>query len=261
MGTLLALLVSLLGGSPEPVAAAESDVRRADAAVRAEPAPVRRAACVLRRALETPCIKRSEATVLLDADGEPRAVVRTRSLVAPLRQVHEREVLFAQGGLRMLHTEEVTPRGRRLVWRELRPDGARSWTVRWDAASARVTGYGWRRPVHEALPGRAAGPFMGPLELADALRSGTFTEGPVRVLDPSAARVVDARVERAGERVRVARPDGTLLFELGPGTVAFQAAAPVRRAEQPEAERLLRRWSFERRSGHEAVLATIRRTR
>lgn len=265
MGTLIALLVSFLGAAEAPLPASQPDVRAADAALQAEPAPARRVARVLRRALEAPWIKRSESCLLLDETGEPRAVVWTRSLVGPLRQVHERDMLFASGGFRVHHTEEITPRGRRLVWRELRPTGARSWTVRVDASGAKVTGYGWQRPIHEALAGQGGSDLVGPLELSYALRTGWGAPAPEthpQVIDPSAGRATAVRLVRAGEELRAQRDDGTDLFVLGPGTVRFHGGPKsVRAIEREEAERLRNRWAFQSRPAHEVVLATIRGAR
>lgn len=265
MGTLIALLVLFLGAAEAPAPASQPDVGAADAALRAEPAPVRRVARTLQRVLEAPWIKRSESCLLLDETGEPRAVVWTRSLVGPLRQVHERDMLFATGGFRVHHTEEVTPRGRRVVWRELRPTGARSWTVRVDASGANVTGYGWQRPIHETLAGWDGSDLIGPLELSFALRTGMDVSAPdarYRVIDPSAGRATDVRLVRAGDELRAQRIDGTDLFVLGPGTVRFQGdPTSVRAIAREEAERLRRRWAFRSRPAHEVVLATIRGAR
>ena len=75
-------------------------------------------------------------SLVVDARGEAVAVVSECSIVGPFHQIHEREIVFRTGGLRLIQTEEVHGSERRLVWRELRPHGARTWTAAWGRSKA-----------------------------------------------------------------------------------------------------------------------------
>ena len=236
-----------------------------DGAIRIAPAPIERASRALRTVHWLPKVRSEEHCLLLDEHGDARAVVSTRAIVGPLRQVYERDTVFAETGLRLHHTEEVTLIGgrRRLVWRELRPGGGRTWVVEWDSTGAKSTGYGWKRPVHETQSREEFERAVGPLELAYRLRTGDRVPGgEVRVVDPAASGVAKAQIKCSETGIRVDRSDSTLLFELGTGTVRFQDGPWVSRAiDSREAEQRRERWIIPIRPAHETVLAAIRGTR
>ena len=116
------------------------------------------------------------ALVLRDADGTERGVASCEAVRGLTRIVHQREVVFPSGGVRLLQTEEIEGTRRRLVFRELRTNGARTWVAEWDTRTGASTtkGYGWRRPTHGTL-GRTPEnlpPAMGALEMLDQLERG-----------------------------------------------------------------------------------------
>ena len=213
-----------------------------------------------------PCETTRDHALLRDAEGEARALVSRCAIVGPVRTVLEREVLFAEGGLRLLLTEEITGDRRRLVWRELRSNGARTWVAEWGPGGARVTGYGWRRPVHEELAGfdpASARRIAGPLELERGLEGGRFGAGDALwVVDPTAGRVTRVTIGAIQGGLAARRDDGTLLLAVEGGTVRFHdgvaAALPI---PGDAAARHRQRWMVESRPAHEVVLARIRAAR
>lgn len=217
----------------------------------------------LARALPSETIR--STALLRRVDGEGLALVTGCSIVGPIRTVREREVLFADGGLRLMLTEEVLGERRRLVWRELRAHGARTWVAEWGPSGARATGYGWRRPVHEPLAGHgaAAGPVVGPLELEAALREGRHDDGAALfVVDPSAGRVVRVTVGVAPGCLEARRGDGTLLVAIEDGLPRFHDGTPAAISiPEDAAARHRQRWLVESRPAHEVVLAKIRAAR
>ena len=149
-----------------------------------------------------------------DEPAENVAVVALRRIETKDKTLFEREVVFASSGVRVQHTEEVTGDHRRLVWREFRPTGARTWVAEWGPdVVCKSTGYGWHRPVHEPL-GRTPEnrpPGVGPLELMFLLRGGGVEHGQtIALVDPTAARVVDVEVDCADGVLEARRADGTL---------------------------------------------------
>ena len=198
----------------------------------------------------------------------------------------EREVIFANGGLRVRHTETGTGEQRRLVWRELLPASSRTWVADWRSApgedSAHSIGYGWHRPTHETfINGAASGQaIVGPLELLHGMRSQPLSCSDrglsATIVDPRSASIVE--VERAfeaglegGSALSVQRLDGSRVFEAahgessaGPGALtALQFGGGGETATEPidraAFERLARRWSVESRRPYEAALSSVRR--
>jgi len=218
----------------------------------------------LARALPTETTR--DHALLRDGAGEARALVSRCSIVGPVRTVLEREVLFAEGGLRLLLTEEITGDRRRLVWRELRSHGARTWVAEWGPDGGRVTGYGWRRPVHEELAGvdlAGAHRIAGPLELERGLASGRFGAGEALfVVDPAAGRVLRVTVGAIDGGLEARRDDGTLLLAVEGGLVRFHDGAGETLAiPEDAAARHRQRWMVESRPAHEVVLARVRAAR
>ena len=210
------------------------------------------------------------------------AVVAIRRLDGPDATLLEREIVFEEDGIRVLHTERIEGDMRRLVWREFLPSGTRSWMAEWRASGDRVQtiGYGWHRNVHEWIDGEAG--MVGPLELLDRLRR-TDAESDVdsvtlfTMIDPTSAAVTNviARtvdlVAGAERTVEVRRPDGSLVLDaviseadaadgaepalsrlrFGEGHIA---ATPIR---EGDFHRRRARWKTDRTPAHEAILARI----
>ena len=155
------------------------------------------------------------ALVLRDADGTERGVASCEVVRGLTRIVHQREVVFSSGGVRLLQTEEIEGTRRRLVFRELRANGARTWVAEWDTRTgvSTTTGYGWRRPTHGTL-GRTPEnlpPAMGALELLDAVVDRSHggerlaVQGPVANVPAPLVLLVDASLQ------------GVVVGELAPG--------------------------------------------
>ncbi|MEM1452463.1 MAG: hypothetical protein AAGI22_25385 [Planctomycetota bacterium] len=209
-----------------------------------------------------------------DADGA-FAVLALRRLERGAVVLLEREVVFEESGIRVLHTERIDGDRRRLVWREFLPGGTRSWMAEWRTGgeSARTIAYGWHRPVHESIdiePGT-----VGPLELLDALRRAP-SEGRTEwtVLEPSAhtassviARTVDGEAGAGEVSIEARRADGTLLVG-GRSSAPESALDELRFADggtvatsvtENEFHRRRVRWKVEVVPAHEAMLARIPR--
>jgi hypothetical protein len=202
----------------------------------------------------------------------------------------EREVTFAEGGLRVRHTESGLGSTRRLVWREFLPKESRTWVADWTAgvrgAPARSIGYGWNRPVHEQVMGGSASDttLYGPLELLYGMRDGSLpcgeASGVVGVIDPASASIVQVEQSLrpsagpiAGAAMDLRRPDGSLLLgadvaraagpasgSAAPGFTALRMSdrpTTATRIDRAEYDRLSRRWTVETMRPYEAVLALI----
>lgn len=232
---------------------------------------------VWERLLDRVPARTSTSTWLIEGDGVSRgALVSLRSITGLRRTVLEREIVFADSGVRIVETEELAGRRRTAVYREFRPTGSRTWIVKWTlgdrASAARTVGYGWDRPVHGALAAEAEGqdPVIdaGRLELFFRGGRGRLA-GDLTTVDPASATAVRVRVERGAEPCRAVRANGGLLHEVvradegsGPAIAAFRLHGAGRVARPIEREhhlRLLRKWSIESRPAHEAMLALIPR--
>ncbi|MEE2941161.1 MAG: hypothetical protein VX460_12295, partial [Planctomycetota bacterium] len=110
-----------------------------------EPGALEGALGELSRALLGARVGDDRAFVLRDADGAERGVASCEVVRGLARVVHQREVVFSSGGVRLLQTEEIEGTRRRLVFRELRANGARTWVAEWDTqtGASATTGYGW----------------------------------------------------------------------------------------------------------------------
>ena len=219
--------------------------------------------------------ERPERNVGRDAEG--LAVLAQHRLVVGDVTLLEREVQFEEGHLRVLHTERIRGTRRTLTWRELRPDGARTWTAEWDVrgGEGRVVGYGWRRAVHETFVAPVG--LLGPLEHLEGLRSGALPPLPFEapVLDPLSASVEVLRTESAPaaaqgtRRLRVLRLDRTLQLEVTLGPVPGEIVAlrfhdgdhVARPVSRDEFDRRHAAWNEPRVPAHERALAWIRSAR
>lgn len=222
-----------------------------------------------------------------DPDGvDAFAVVALRRLERPGALLLEREVVFAEGGVRLLHTESIEADKRRLVWREFLPTGARTWTAEWriDGDQLRTIAYGWHRPVHEWIEGDVG--MVGPLEMLDRMRR---QQGPLHlvdgesfaVVDPSAATVSEASVRtvdsvEATDAVasEIRRADGSLVLDAMLATpdadASYAAIESLRFGEgravctpvdENEFQRRRARWRVDVVPAHEAILARIPKRR
>lgn len=218
----------------------------------------------------------SPAATSFGGDGRPRPLIETGAIVdyeIPLRPGTRREyfelrvdgrrvgvatthVGMRGDGLRaemrldlfpvrtrVVHVEQVTNGGPRLVWREVRASSGRTTLVEWSADGERLTSVDWSgggASRREEAP--TAGALL-PLFLVDCVRMGQFPSGAFDVFDPLAGRVEEwrASVERMNvgpgvpfgtRRLVLTRNDGTLAGEyhfLGEALVAFrlQRGGPV----------------------------------
>ncbi len=189
-----------------------------------------------------------------DVDGPTGgglALIAQRRVVRPTVTLIEREVLFEEGSLRVLHTERLQGRRRTLTYREIQPTGARTWLAEWtvDGGSGRILGHGWRRPTHESFV--APRGLVGPLELLEGLRSGSV-RGPVQVVDPLAAKPSQLSAEVLPgsapeiDTLRATRSDGTLLVEAGV-SAGERALSHLRFARGQRIGRPISREEYERR--------------
>lgn len=184
-------------------------------------------------------------------DSAPDAAVAAvvwRRRASAAGEVLEREIVFRDDGVRVLHVEHTSGERPRLVWREVRPDGGRTWLAQWTADRSQVetTSWGGEERTHARLdPGL---PGAMPLELAELARRGTPEPADNACLSPLSggldrlsreaddpwrpdperlpawlrARVAEGRALRA---VAWRRDDGSLAERLvfdGSELVAFQ---------------------------------------
>lgn len=216
----------------------------------------------LSRGLLEARVSDGRALVLRDADGAACGVASCEVVRGLTRVVHQREVVFPSGGVRLLQTEEIEGTRRCLVFRELRANGARTWVAEWDTrtGASTTTGYGWRRPIHGSL-GRTPEnlpPAMGALELLDRLERGLLRQGDeVGLVDPATAAVIDVRVDGRA----VLRADGTEVLGLG-GAGEDRAVRLGGRIWSPAEEALVAklagRWRVPLTANHERVLTALR---
>lgn len=219
-------------------------------------------------------------------EGQPIAAVACRVIERDGEAKEfllEREIVFAEGGLRIRHTETGRGSERRLVWREFLPSASRTWVADWTAgergAEVRSIAYGWNRPIHESVMSRTEvdRSIFGPLEVLHGMRTGVLACGDVGgvlgVIDPSSAAVID--VDRTTVAVGselvvdLRRPDGSLLMgaDIDGSAEAFTSLrlsdqeAVTRRIERAEFDRLNRRWTVESRRPYNAMLALIPKRR
>ena len=177
--------------------------------------------------------------------GEPVGLVRWR--VAPGREddegwTVESETLFVAEKTRLLHTEELSPTARRLVWREIRPPSGRTVRLEWPGEGP-LSSYdqgGGAVLRRELEPGARA---SLPLALIELLRSGG-EGGSYSVYQPLSnafEELVASVSDRGSERAIVLRrADGDLagrfLFR-GEECAEFQwqeggaIGTPIERAE------------------------------
>lgn len=212
----------------------------------------------------------SEGEAATGPTGGGLALIAQRRVPRPGEILLEREVLFEEGSLRVLHTERIRGERRTLTYREIRPAGARTWQAEWRAEGGRgrILGHGWRRPTHESFAAPAG--LKGPLELLDDLRSGP-TRRVVDLLDPLAAKASQLEVvampdsETGSRVVRATRPDGTLVLEVGTserskelGFMRFTRGKRVARAiTREEYERRFELWNRPRIPAHERTRAKL----
>jgi len=209
--------------------------------------------------------------------GAQKGVMALRRADTPDRRLHEREVTFSTGGIRVHHTEEIIGSGRRLVWREFRPDGARTWVAEWDTESGHssTTGYGWRRRVHGSLGDspEANPPACGPLELLDGMREGLLGPGQTLALvEPAAASLSDVQIVLVGELLQARRSDGSIVCvcpapggsesesskgKTGMGNVTFSIGTVLVPTEKDDYARARKRWFIPTRPAHERMLVRI----
>ncbi len=281
LGVIVVLVVAMSSGAvaaPEFIQRAQVD-GISPAAVEARPV----AKGWFSRALEaasTAPITECEYFLLAPESGEGEeatgptggglALIAQRRVARPGDVLLEREVLFEEGSLRVLHTERIKGERRTLTYREIQPAGARTWQAEWsaDAGRGRILGHGWHRPTHEVFAAPAE--LKGPLELLDDLRSGAPATA-VSVLDPLAAKVSQLEVDvmpgsETGSRVlRATRSDGTLALEVGTcegatelGFLRFTRGQRVARAiTREEYERRFELWNRPRIPAHERVRSTL----
>jgi len=146
-----------------------------------------------------PPVPRVEYFVAGGPDGSPLAVVAWRRLEGARGVLLERDVVFANGALRVLHDERFDLGTPRLVWRELRVGSGAGRT--WLAEEARpgelrTMSWGTHAPTHGRFA--LAGSVRMPLGLVEELRRNM---APTRCtwLDPLAARPEEITLEVTAE--------------------------------------------------------------
>lgn len=205
-----------------------------------------------------------EAVVLLRSAGEDPSVPGF---------LLEQDVTFRDGGVTILHDEEVRETGWHMVRRELRSPGStgRSFSAQPDGKGGlRVLRWGFNVPVHEHWSRPA--PRL-PLEVIHGWRNGTQEPGPLLIFDPltegpclvrASLETGDPRGEVEGEDTRtltLRREDESLMGRYvfsGARLVALQwrdGGGWARRIEEREALRLVSRWRVERDPEAEAWAA------
>lgn len=213
--------------------------------------------------------------------GVDKGVMALRRVDTAGGRLYEREVTFSTGGIRVHHTEEIIGTDRRLVWREFRPYGARTWVAEWntETGKSRTTGYGWKRGAHGRLgwSPEANKPACGPLELMDRMRDGRLSAGvKLAVVEPAAAALSDVEICREGGLLRARRADGSivcvcpvpvLIADAEPGAaasakgVSFSAGTILVPLLKEGYARARKRWFVPTRPAHESMLARIPRRR
>ena len=281
LGLIVVLMVAMASGA----AAAPEFVQRAQvdgtgpAAVKARPVAKGWFTRALEAASTAPITEceyfllapeSSEGEEATGPTGGGLALIAQRRVARPGDVLLEREVLFEEGSLRVLHTERIKGERRTLTYREIQPAGARTWQAERPAEGGRgrILGHGWHRPTHESFAAPAG--LKGPLELLDDLRSGP-TPRTVGVLDPLAAKASQLEVvalpdsETGSRVVRATRPDGTLVLEAGTsdrtkelGFMRFTRGQRVASAiTREEYERRFELWNRPRVPAHERARAEL----
>lgn len=118
----------------------------------------------------------------------PVAVVAWRHVRSESSELLEREVYFREDGLRLQHSERLVAHlaegSPRLVFREQRKDGGRTWFAQLDRAMRRMetTEWGGTHALHEVRQFEAG--VRMPLALLELARTGLVSEGRFQCLDP-----------------------------------------------------------------------------
>jgi hypothetical protein len=124
----------------------------------------------------------SDSAVLAD----PRAVIVLRRVERDGVLTLERDVLFREGGVRVLLDEQLGDGLPQLVWRELRTtsEAGRTWMAERNSALGQIRTQRWgsRAAVHGRLPLQET--VIGPLELLEQLRVDQTSPVSVTILDP-----------------------------------------------------------------------------
>jgi len=178
------------------------------------------------------------------AEGEPDPLAGPLAVAAWRRRdkrgetVLERDFVFP-GGVRAWHVERHGPARSRLIWRELGPDGGRSWFCEWDPEdrSWETTSWGLGDPIH----GLAAGgrEVRMPLQLAERVREGRTSAGTLPCFDPLRGCVEACHLERGGTAA-LAPEVVARLVEPGESPRVLDVV-DVRRADQSLVVRLIYR--------------------
>ena len=128
----------------------------------------------------------------------------------------ELELQYLTRGVTVIHTEQVSPARRRLVFREVREHGGRTLFLEGESGAG-LSGYELGGP--EAVPRRVVDGVM-PLFLIEAARTGGALPEEAAVVDPLSASVEPLRLlqrqdEGEGERfLEARRADGSLRWRL-----------------------------------------------
>ena len=128
----------------------------------------------------------------------------------------ELELQYLAGRVTVIHTEQVSPARRRLVFREVREHGGRTLFLE-GASGAGFSGYELGGPDVQR---REVADCVLPLSIIETARTGGTLPDEADALDPLAASVEPLRIlqrseEREGERVLEARrADGSLRWRL-----------------------------------------------
>lgn len=162
------------------------------------------------------------------------------------------------------HVETLTPRGPRLVWREVRERSGRTSLVEWSEDGERVVRVDWLGGEAERRESSPESGALLPLFLIDSVREGQFPAGRFDVVDAPSGGIEELDVRVAvlplrprglvcARRLVLSRPDGSLAGDylfLGRELALFrlQEGGPVARRVSAARYRELERAEDERRA-------------
>ena len=148
--------------------------------------------------------------------ADPRAVIVLRRVDRDGVLTLERDVLFREGGVRVLLDEKLGDGLPQLVWRELRTtsEAGRTWMAERDATQGHVRTQHWgsRAAVHGRLPLQET--VLGSLEFLERLRDGQASSNPVTLLDPLAGDLKRLSVRIVPADLGATREIGRAALEL-----------------------------------------------
>jgi hypothetical protein len=169
--------------------------------------------------------------------AEARAVCTIRRRHARGAWTLEREVLFRHGPVRVQHVEQHGQDRTRLVWRELGPEGGRTWLAQRaaDAPYFETTTWGATKRVHGEIPGAAG--VVAPLQWSAQARAAVVEAQTRSCLAPLTGSAEEWTLELDAD------------WRPGPDELPVALAAPVGQPPTDSAGLPLRRYRWRRADG------------